>query len=245
MEMYSVYIMWATACVQLEARHHNIIDYSIYLCLCGDEVISCDGDIKSKVIWFLKTWNTHTHNLCSHIQICTWHQWALGNTWLLTFIITRKRRPNGQKQKHQRKSEEVLLSGAQRSGPTFPVRDPRVTSRTFQHLKMQSRRLFSHWSLFVWVCVCMWVCVHSSLDIATITWQELYNYSLWSHFPQRPFWSFLCFLCVSLVLMLKWLTLNHPALLSVIPFCSALALCSLFVETFNGLETKLSVFFIL
>lgn len=75
------------------------------------------------------------------------------------------------KNKNQRKSEEVLLSGAQCSGPALPVHNPHVTPIILQHLKMQSRRLFSHWGLFACVYVCVHVSTHAFLSgcIATIT----------------------------------------------------------------------------
>lgn len=115
------------------------------------------------------------------------------------------------KNQNQRKSEEVLLSGASLQDLLFLYMTHTWPPITFQHLEMQARRPFSPCS---YVCVPLWACVHSSERITTITWRELYNCSLWSHFPQRTFWSFLflflpCLTCFNV----KWLTLNHQALL--------------------------------
>lgn len=96
---------------------------------------------------------------------------ASGNTWerlaFLTFIITRKRATKWTKKTKTKggNQKKCFYQGPSVQGLThtrtlrhththaLPVPDPHVTPITFQHLKMQSRRLFSQWSLSVCVCV--------------------------------------------------------------------------------------------
>lgn len=111
----------------------------------------------------------HTHEKSSHKHIRTAHSsnlnlasGNLGTLRFLTFIRTRKRATKWTKTKTKRGNQnKCFYQGPSLKGlthththtHTLPVPDPHVTSLTFQHLKMQSRRLFSHWNLSVCVCV--------------------------------------------------------------------------------------------
>lgn len=194
------------------------VAYSSYMFLFMRSCCSpCVGAIsRLTVSQSRRHWNTHTHTrtIHTHHKSCSLFKSALGirehlgTLGFLTFIITRKRATKWTKTKTEGGNQKkCFYQGPSVQGlthsrtlrrthtHTLPVPDPRVTPITFQHFKMQSRSLFSHWSLSHCVSahahthVC--VCVRIPHVIATITWQELYNCSLWSHFPQRAFWSFL------------------------------------------------------
>lgn len=145
------------------------------------------------------------------------------------------------KNKNQRKSEEVLLSGAQCSGPALPVRNPHVTPIILQHLKMQSRRLFSHWSLFA----CVWAHMRSSQAVSPPSLDKNYIIaacdliSLKEHFEVAfPFFIFLFPLCITClnVTMTHIKSPSTPPVRYAIPQCnsSLLNIYECMCECFRG-----------
>lgn len=113
----------------------------------------------------------YNSTLPSNLPLASGH---LGTLDFLTFIITRESGTKWTRGEKRRKSEEVLLSGAQYSEPdthvqsdahTLPVPDPHVTLRSFQHLRNPvSEATLPNWTILsVRVCMCMDAYMHACI----------------------------------------------------------------------------------